>query len=60
MISSIEHAIQKANVGLNPMNDGKIIKLPVPAPTLERRKELVKVAHDYAEARAHRGAQREA
>jgi len=49
MISSIEHAIQKANVGLNPMNDGKIIKLPVPAPTLERRKELVKVAHDYAE-----------
>ena len=31
------------------MNDGKIIKLPVPPPTQERRKELVKVAHDYAE-----------
>ncbi len=49
LIQSIEHAIQKANLGLNPMNDGKVIKLPVPAPTEERRKELVKVAHEYAE-----------
>lgn len=48
-ITAIEHAIQKANIGLNPMNDGKIIKLPVPTPTQERRKELVKVAHEYAE-----------
>ncbi len=49
VISAIEHAIQKANIGLNPMNDGKMIKLPVPTPTQERRKELVKVAHDFAE-----------
>ncbi|HPC83684.1 MAG TPA: ribosome recycling factor [Thermoanaerobaculaceae bacterium] len=49
LIPAIEHAIQKANLGLNPMNDGKVIKLPVPAPTQERRKELVKVAHEYAE-----------
>ncbi len=49
IISAIEHAIQKANLGLNPMNDGKAIKLPVPSPTQERRKELVKVAHEYAE-----------
>ncbi len=49
LISAIEHAIQKANLGLNPMNDGKVIKLPVPSPTQERRKELVKVAHDYGE-----------
>lgn len=49
LISAIEHAIQRANLGLNPMNDGKAIKLPVPAPTQERRKELVKVSHDYAE-----------
>jgi ribosome recycling factor len=49
LISAIEHAIQKANLGLNPMNDGKVIKLPVPTPTQERRKELVKVAHEYAE-----------
>jgi ribosome recycling factor len=48
-IAGIEHAIQKANLGLNPMNDGKVIKLPVPSPTQERRKELVKIAHDYAE-----------
>ena len=48
-ISAIEHAIQKANLGLNPRNDGKAIKLPVPSPTQERRKELVKVAHEYAE-----------
>lgn len=49
LIPAIEHAIQKANLGLNPMNDGKIVKLPVPPPTQERRRELVKVAHDYAE-----------
>jgi ribosome recycling factor len=49
LIGTIEHAIQKANLGLNPMNDGKTIRLPVPPPTAERRKELVKVAHDYAE-----------
>jgi len=48
-IGPIEHAIQRANLGLNPMNDGKAIKVPVPPPTQERRKELVKVAHDYAE-----------
>ena len=49
VIPAIEHAIQKANLGLNPMNDGKVIKLPVPSPTQERRKELVKIAHEYAE-----------
>lgn len=49
LIQTIEHAIQKANIGLNPMNDGKAIKLPVPPPTEERRKELVKVAHEFAE-----------
>ena len=49
LIGAIEHAIQKANIGLNPMNDGKLIKVPVPPPTQDRRKELVKVAHDYAE-----------
>jgi ribosome recycling factor len=49
LISAIEHAIQKANLGLNPMNDGKVIKLPVPSPTQERRKELVKVAHEFGE-----------
>ncbi len=49
VIAAVEHAIQKANIGLNPMNDGKVIKLPVPPPTEERRKEIVKIAHEYAE-----------
>jgi len=49
LIPVIEQAIRKSNLGINPMNDGKVIKLPVPAPTEERRKELVKVAHDLAE-----------
>jgi len=49
LIPAIEHAILKANIGLNPGNDGKVIKLPVPPPTAERRKELAKIAHEYAE-----------
>lgn len=49
LIGAIEQAIRKANLGLNPMNDGKIIKLPVPPPTEERRRELVKLGHEYAE-----------
>ena len=49
VIATIEHAILKANIGLNPMNDGKVIKLPVPPPTEERRKEIVKIAHEHAE-----------
>ena len=49
LIPNIEKAIQQANLGLNPSNDGKVIRLPVPAPTEERRKEMVKKAHDMAE-----------
>lgn len=49
VLPSIVHAIQKSNLGLNPVDDGKVIRLPVPPPTQERRKELVKLAHDYAE-----------
>lgn len=49
LIPAIEQAIRKSNLGINPMNDGKVIKLPVPTPTEERRRELVKVAHDLAE-----------
>lgn len=49
VLSAIVHAIQKSNLGLNPVDDGKVIRLPVPPPTQERRKELVKLAHEYAE-----------
>jgi ribosome recycling factor len=42
IMSAIEKAIRSAGLGLNPMNDGKIVRVPVPALTGERRKELVK------------------
>jgi ribosome recycling factor len=45
----IEKAIQKSDLGLNPVNDGKIIRINIPPLTEERRKELVKVAKKYAE-----------
>jgi len=48
-IGAIERAIQSADLGLNPSNDGKVIRIPVPALTEERRKEFVKKAHDMAE-----------
>ena len=48
-IKAIEKAIQESDLGLTPSNDGKIIRLPIPALTEERRKELVKVVRRYAE-----------
>lgn len=48
-ISTIERALLKSDLGLNPSNDGKVIRIPVPQPTEERRKELVRKAHDLAE-----------
>jgi ribosome recycling factor len=48
-ISAIERAIIQADLGLNPSNDGKLIRIPVPSLTEERRKEIVKRAHDMAE-----------
>lgn len=48
-ISAIEKGIRAADLGLNPSNDGKIIRIPVPPLTEERRKEFVKKAHDLAE-----------
>ncbi len=49
-IAAIEKAVQAADLGLNPSNDGKVIRIPVPALTEDRRKEMVKRAHDMAEA----------
>jgi len=48
-IKSIEKAIQESDLGLTPSNDGKLIRLPIPQLTEERRKELVKRAHHVAE-----------
>lgn len=49
IIPSIEKAIQKSDLGINPSNDGKIIRLIVPQLTEERRKELVKVVKKLGE-----------
>src|SRR4051812_39860683 len=48
-VRSIERTIQESDLGLTPSNDGKIIRLPIPQLTEERRKELVKVARHMAE-----------
>ena len=49
VISEIEKAIQKSELSLNPMNDGKVIRINIPPLTEERRKEFVKVAKNAAE-----------
>jgi ribosome recycling factor len=49
LLGTIEKAIRSANLGLNPTNDGKVVRIPLPALTEERRKELSKLVHKYAE-----------
>ena len=48
-LGAIEKAIRSADLGLNPMNDGKLIRVPVPPLTEERRKDMVKHLHKYLE-----------
>ena len=48
-IQSIEKAIQNANLGLNPQNEGTILRIPIPPLNEERRKELVKLVKKFAE-----------
>ena len=48
-VSAVEKSIRESNLGLNPVIDGQLIRLPIPTLTAERRQELVKVAHKYAE-----------
>jgi ribosome recycling factor len=48
-VSAVDKAIRESNLGLNPVIDGQLIRLPIPALTAERRQELVKIAHKYAE-----------
>jgi ribosome recycling factor len=49
ILPDIEKSILGSSLGLTPMNDGKVIKLPIPTLTEERRKDLVKLAHKLAE-----------
>lgn len=48
-LGAIEKAIRAADLGLNPSNDGKLVRIPVPPLTEERRKQLAKQVHDTAE-----------
>lgn len=50
MVSAVEKAIVAANLGLSPATEGQLIRLRIPELNAERRKELVKIAHKYAEA----------
>ena len=48
-IGAVEKAIRAADLGLNPSNDGKLVRVPIPALTEERRRQLAKQVHDVAE-----------
>jgi ribosome recycling factor len=48
-IAAVEKAIRSADLGLNPSNDGKLVRIPIPPLTEERRKQLAKQVHDVAE-----------
>ncbi len=49
MAAEIERAVRKSDLGLNPQNDGKVVRIPIPSLTEERRKDLAKKAHHMAE-----------
>jgi ribosome recycling factor len=49
MAPEIERAIRKSDLGLNPQSDGKVVRIPIPSLTEERRKDLAKKAHHMAE-----------
>ena len=49
LTGAVERAIRESDLGLNPSNDGNLIRVPIPQLSEERRGELVKVAHKYAE-----------
>jgi len=48
-VQAVDKAIREANLGLNPIMDGSTLRLPIPMLTADRRNELVKLAHKYAE-----------
>jgi ribosome recycling factor len=50
LVSAVDRAIREANLGLNPMTDGTLLRIPIPDLTADRRQDLVRIAHKYAEA----------
>jgi len=49
LVGAVEKAIRDSGLGLNPASDGQLVRVPIPQLTTERRNELVKMAHKYAE-----------
>jgi ribosome recycling factor len=49
LVKAVESGILSGNLGLNPVSEGQLIRVPIPELTQERRKELAKIAHQYAE-----------
>jgi ribosome recycling factor len=49
LMGAVEKAIRSSNLGLNPTNDGKVVRIPIPPLTEERRKELSKLVHRFTE-----------
>jgi ribosome recycling factor len=49
LVAAVERAIRDAGLGVNPMSDGQLVRVPIPELSQERRQELSKIAHKYAE-----------
>ncbi|MEN8195698.1 MAG: ribosome recycling factor [Pseudomonadota bacterium] len=49
LVSAVEKAIRESDLGLNPQTEGQLMRLPIPELNEERRQEIVKIAHKYAE-----------
>ena len=49
LIKSIENSITESNLGINPQTDGQLLRLPIPKLSEERRKEIIKIASEFAE-----------
>lgn len=49
LVQAVERAIRDSNLGLNPQSDGQLVRIPIPELSQERRQELTKLAHKYAE-----------
>jgi ribosome recycling factor len=49
LVHAVDRAIRESNLGLNPLLEGQLLRIPIPELNAERRQELVKIAHKYAE-----------
>ena len=49
MVAAVEKAIRESSLGLNPVTEGQLLRIPIPELNEERRQELAKIAHKYAE-----------